>query len=149
MKRFASVLAVLLCVVLLSSCWRDPHGYFGEDSTELSRARYAQIVDALDRHDAASLKTMFTKSALADHSAELDAGVAYLLLLFPNGDIATKETNNIPASEYRRIDDDHRAILVRTMYRISSGGEGLLAVLRRFHHQHDRSDQRGHLRVGS
>lgn len=122
MKRVARLLVVVASMVLLASCWCNSHGYFAEDATPLARARFAQIADAVNSKDAAALLGVFTEYALAEHSAEIDAGVERLLALFPDGDLVSQEERHIPAVEYRRIDDDHRTILSGSLYRVRSGG---------------------------
>lgn len=115
------IIAAIVSVVLLSSCWYDPHGYFAEDATPLARARFAQIADAVNSQDADALRAVFTEYALAEYSAEIDEGVERLLALFPDGDLVSREERHIPAVQYRRIDDDQRTILATSMYGVSSG----------------------------
>lgn len=123
MTRWLRHAVVLGLVLLLASCWRDPHGYYAEGSTELSRERFAQIVDALNERDASAVKEVFSEYALAESSTEIDEGVDYLLTLFPDGDITWDTEQGLPSVQYRRVDDDHRTILARSMYRVSSGGK--------------------------
>lgn len=63
MKRLAPVVVALVGVLLLASCSFNPLGLFGKSDTVLSNERAVEIVDAINAHDAAALKDMFTEYA--------------------------------------------------------------------------------------
>lgn len=98
-----------------------PPGVFVGDSGELSRDRAAQVIDALNAHDAAALKGMFTDYARSEYSAEIDPGLEYLLSLFPDGDIVWAEDGGGSAIN-ARIDGDSRTVMVASFYTVRSGG---------------------------
>ena len=98
-----------------------PPGVFVYENGELSGDRMLDIVDALNGHDAAALKSMFTEYARTEHSTDLDHGLNYLLGLFPDGDIVW-EGEPGGSVIYERVDGDKKAVLLRSYYRVSSGG---------------------------
>lgn len=100
---------------------KGPAGIFVADSGQLSHDRMAQIVDALNRQDAAALRGMFTNFVLAEHSTDLDVGVAYLLSLFPDGDLVWDEGQG-GSVIYEQVSGDSRTVLLPTFYEVSSGG---------------------------
>jgi len=98
-----------------------PPGVFFGDSGGLSRDRVTRIVDALNGHDAAALRAMFTVHARAGYSAEIDDGLAYLFSLFPNGDVAIKPGSG-GSAVYEQSKGDKRTVLLPTFYTVTSGG---------------------------
>jgi hypothetical protein len=98
-----------------------PPGVFIGDDGALSRDRAKAIVDALNRQDAAAMKSMFTEFARAEHSTELDEGLAYLLSLFPNGDVVWQEGHGASAIT-ERILDEGRTVLRSSFDTVMSGG---------------------------
>jgi hypothetical protein len=126
MRTFRAVLVMLASTLLLSSCAILPLGrtdcyYSDSRCTQLSRDRVAQIVDALNSQDSAALKEMFTDYALAEYSAEIDDGVAYLLSLFPRGDVVWHEPEAAPRVSKWNNHGQHTA-LARSGYLVTSGG---------------------------
>jgi hypothetical protein len=121
MKRFAALVVALASVVLLASCSFNPLSLLPQNTTQLSRDRAANIVDALNAHDAAALKAMFTEYALTEYPAEIDDGLEYLLSLFPEGDVILQEPTFEPgvsgADDYGK-----KTTLVSSSYVVSSGG---------------------------
>jgi hypothetical protein len=109
-------------VLLLASCWSSPRDDFTDGANEASRDRFVQIMAALNNNDADGLKEVFTEAALTDNATEIDAGVNYLLGLFPDGGITGDPDQVKPVVEQNWIDADHRAILVSSVYFISAAG---------------------------
>jgi hypothetical protein len=97
-------------------------GIFVADDGELSRRAAAQIVDALNRQDADTLKGMFTDYARAEHSEALDKGLDYILGLFPGGDITWDERQGGTGVSESYDDDGGVTVMLRSFYRVSSGG---------------------------
>ena len=98
-----------------------PPGLFLGDSGGLTRDRAAHIIDALNAHDAAALKGMFTEYARSEHSTDIDEGLDYLFSLFPDGDITWQESQG-GSSVYQRVDGEKKTVLLPTFYTVSSGG---------------------------
>ena len=92
MRKFLSVVVALFCAVVLSSCALLPFGHGGgvfDDSLQTVAARMEQIGAALNAHDAAALKGMYSKRALED-APDLDERLDDLVSLFPNGGVTWK-----------------------------------------------------------
>ena len=106
------------------SSWRGsdaPPGVFIGDDGPLSRERMMAIVDALNRQDASALTGMFTEYARVEHSADLDEGLAYLLSLFPNGDVVWEDGQGASAITERVLDGE-RTVLQTSFDTVMSGG---------------------------
>jgi hypothetical protein len=99
----------------------NPPGVIVAESAPSSRDRMTQIVNAMNVQDSAALKAMFTQAALAEHSAEIDSGLDYLLSLFPNGDL-TWQPEEGGSIVLERVDGGGRAVLRPSFYSVSSGG---------------------------
>jgi hypothetical protein len=92
MRRSLSVAVAFLCAVVLSSCALLPFGHGGgvfDDSLQQADARMEQIGAALNAHDAAALKAMYSTRAL-EQAPDLDARLDSLLSTFPNGGVTWK-----------------------------------------------------------
>jgi hypothetical protein len=100
-----------------------PPGIFVGDGSGLSGDRAARIVDALNAHDAETLKGMFTEYARAEHSTEIDDGLDYLLSLFPDGEVVLQEDQS-GSAVHERIDGDKRTLMLASFYTVSAGGVG-------------------------
>jgi len=98
-----------------------PPGVFVADNGQLSHDRMAEIVDALNAHDSAALKGMFTEYARSEYSDEIDRGLNYLLSLFPDGDIVWQEERG-GSAVYEREVDGVKTVLLPAFYTVSSGG---------------------------
>jgi hypothetical protein len=98
-----------------------PPGVFIGDDGAMSRDRTIALVDALNRQDAAAMRNMFTEFARAEPSTELDEGLAYLLSLFPNGDVMWQEGHGASAIT-ERIVDGGRTVLQSSFDTVMSGG---------------------------
>lgn len=98
-----------------------PPGVFIGDSGALSQDRADAIVDAINAKDAAALKSMFTEYARAEYSAQIDAGLEYLLSMFPGGDVTWGEAAG-GSAVCERIRGDARTVLLPTYYTVRSGG---------------------------
>lgn len=107
-KRLSGVV-VIVCLGLLSSCALVPGGSSESpaptataeslyvDPDQKMRDRTQSIVDAVNDHDAAALKAMFSPRAL-EQATDIDEGLDYLLSLFPNGGLTSNWANG-PAAE--------------------------------------------------
>ena len=98
-----------------------PPGVIVSDGGEMSHDRAVAIVDALNAHDAAALKSMFTEYARTTYSAQIDQGLTYLLSLFPDGDVTLGGAPG-GSAVCQRIVGDTRTVLLPTYYTVHSGG---------------------------
>lgn len=122
MRRFAFLVVAVVGIVLLASCSFNPLRWLTTDDRQLAQDRMAQIVEALNEQDAVAIKDMFTDYARAEYSAEIDDGLAYMLSLFPGGDVVWEDPEGGPGhSEWKR--DGMTTILLPSLYRVSSGGK--------------------------
>lgn len=122
MKGIATALVALAVVVVLASCSLIPPGLLGKTDTVISNERAVAIVDAINAHDAAPLKAMFTKYARTEFSAEIDDGLEYLLSLFPVGDVVLVQDPTIFPSVSEKVHEGKKATLVGGTYLVRSGG---------------------------
>lgn len=118
-KRVVGGLA-LAAVLLLASCGYSPRYDFTDGTSKASRDRLERVLTALNDGDADALREMFSDSALTENGAEIEAGLDYLLTLFPDGGVTADEKQSLPGVEQSWIDADHRAIMVSSMFRISA-----------------------------
>jgi hypothetical protein len=93
----------------------------------IADTRMEQIAVALDSHDAAALKSMFSTEVLAQ-SPEIDRGVDYLLSLFPNGGITwtrdpEKTDDNFPIDSYQHVESRKKQESVFANYKVSADGK--------------------------
>ncbi len=97
MKRVLSGVVAFICAVVLSSCalvpFGTPHAPETPDTLYVNTDhkaddRMQQIVDAVNDHDAAALKAMFSPRAL-EQATDIDEGLDYLLSLFPDGGLTS------------------------------------------------------------
>jgi hypothetical protein len=121
-RRFTSAVVAVAVVVVLAACSFNPRVLTPNYSADLVAERMAEIVDALNSQDAATLKAMFTDYALAEYSAEIDEGVGYLLSLFPNGDVVWEDPDHEPSPAVLN-NFGKRTELVGVLYEISAGRE--------------------------
>lgn len=92
MRKVRLGVLALVCAVLLSACALVPveqPDTLYIDSEQKAEDRMQQIADAVNDHDAAALKAMFSPRALGE-ATDLDEGLDYLLSLFPNGELTIK-----------------------------------------------------------
>jgi hypothetical protein len=92
MSKYRSVVVALLCTVVLSSCALLPFGHRGtlyDDSFQKADAQMTEIAAAVNSHDKAALKAMFSSRAL-EKATDFDAGLEYFLAFFPNGGLTWK-----------------------------------------------------------
>lgn len=122
MKRVASGIVAVACVLVLASCSLLPGRWFGKSDTVLSNERAVEIVDAINAHDAAALKGMFTKYARTEYSAEIDKGLKYLLSMFPDGDVVIPEpsTGSVTTGA---VESGKRTTLGGGSHLVTSGGK--------------------------
>jgi hypothetical protein len=119
MGKLWSALLALVCVVALSSCSLlppGPHGVPFPDSDQKSDAQMDKIIAAVNKHDAAALKAMFSKRAL-EKAVDLDKRLDYFLSFFPNGGMTWKR--DASASEG---DESSGTELLKSYYKVSAGG---------------------------
>lgn len=119
-KRALSVLLVLACTLLVSACGvlRFPGGIF-DSSDQKADARMAQIAEAINNHDAATLKATFSRYAL-EGATDIDGGLDYLLSFFPNGGV-TWQNKGVDMSGHN--DHGTKSTVLLAVYKVSSGGE--------------------------
>lgn len=98
-----------------------PPGIFIPDDGQLTHQTMARIMTALNNHDAAALKGMFTESARTKHSAYIDNGLKQLFSYFPHGDIVWDQDHGGSGVD-RRIKGDKKTVFLPSFYRITSGG---------------------------
>lgn len=86
MRRLIAIAMAAFTVVTLTSCafWPFGPGGYHDDDTSQVRNRLEQIMTAVDEGDAAALKQLFSKTAVAQAPA-LDDSIDYFLSFFPNG----------------------------------------------------------------
>ena len=121
-RRFASLVAALTIAVLLASCSFNPFSLLTGTDRQLSHDRMEDILDAVNEQDAAALKDMFTDYALTEYSAEIDAGLEYVLSLFPEGDVVWDDPEEGPGHSIWKV-DGRTTLLLPSLYRVSSGGK--------------------------
>lgn len=119
-------MVVLAVALVLSGCSLLPSFtgcYYRESAcAPLSHDTMTQIVDALNAHDADALKEVFTQSARTQFSGELDDGVAYMLSLFPGGDVVWLDPEEEPGSGPMWNHYGQHAVWVSSSYHVTSGG---------------------------
>jgi Domain of unknown function (DUF5104) len=135
MNRLPSGLVVFFSVVLLSSCALVPFGPPDAPATPDTSAtpdtlyvdpgqkmvdRMEQIVEAVNDHDAAALKAMFSTRAL-EQATDIDEGLDYLLSLFPDGGLTSNWWVG-PAAE-RQYKNGQLTEVLLVEYNVSAGGQ--------------------------
>lgn len=123
MMKLRSVVVALVSAVLLSSCallpFGDPDTLF-VDSGQKAHDRMQQIADAVNQHDAAALKAMFSPRAL-EEAANLDEGLDYFLALFPNGGLTVQGGDGRAAE--RQYKNGMLTEVLLADYRVSAEGQ--------------------------
>jgi len=123
MRQLRAVVVAFLCAVLLASCTaapsKSPETLY-VDSGQKTIDRMQQIAHAVNHHDAAALKAMFSPRAL-DQAMDIDAGLNYFLSLFPNG--LTWKSWNGPAAEREYKDGKLTEVLLEEFKAVSGGHE--------------------------
>lgn len=127
-----SGLVALVTAVLLSSCALlpfgtpdDPEASGSPDSLYVDpepkmQERMELIVAAVNDHDAAALKAMFSPRAL-DRATDIDEGLEYLLAIFPDGGL-TSDVWGGPAAE-RLYKNGKLTELLLVECKVSGGGQ--------------------------
>jgi hypothetical protein len=122
MRRAVGAVVALACVALLSSCSliAGVPGTISDDSGQTANVVMGHIADAVNHHDAAALKELFSQRA-REKAAGLDSGLAYFLSIFPSG-ITTWKSEGPPGSSE---DDDYgkQAVELFAFYKVSAGGK--------------------------
>ena len=116
MRRLLLAIVALFCGALLSSC--SLLSVLFESSDEKATTRMDEIAEALNTHDAAALKDMFSPYAL-EHATDLDESLEYLLSFFPNGGLAW-ERYTVNQSKETQAGKQSAALWAR--YTISADG---------------------------
>lgn len=122
MRRSLSVVVALMCAGVLSSCALLPFGHGGgvfDDSLQKVAARMEQIGAALNAHDAAALKAMYSKRAL-EQAPDLDERLDDLVSLFPNGGVTWKWDSS--GSEGTN-DYGQKTEMLDAFYKVSADGK--------------------------
>jgi len=121
MRKLLSGVVALFIVVLLASCALLPFGQsfgFNDDNHEQADAQMEKIADAVNSHDAAALKAMFSPRAL-EKATDLDEGLDYLLSYFPNGGLAwERDTVNSEGRNSHGVETE----LLKAFYTVSADG---------------------------
>ena len=112
MKKLLSGVVALFCVVLLASCHGLPFLPPGTSDRDKADARMEQIAAAVNAHDAAALKALFSANAL-EKATDIDARLEYFLSFFPNG-ILSWDSDSLWA--------DGRDLL-KVPYKVSADGQ--------------------------
>jgi hypothetical protein len=119
MRRFLPVVVALVSAVVLTSCSLVSFGHSGgvfDDSGPRADVRMEQIAAALNSHDTAALKAMFSAPALAK-ATDLDERLNTLLALFPNGGVTwERDTVNSEGSP------SYGTELLKALYTVSADG---------------------------
>jgi hypothetical protein len=115
-RKVLSVLVAFVCAVALSSCSLVPSGFLFDTSDQRADARMTEIAAALNSHDAAELKAMFSPRAL-EKATDIDARLANLLSIFPTGGLTW--TEDASASEGSQA---YGTELMKAYYRVSADG---------------------------
>jgi hypothetical protein len=89
MRKLLAVAVALVCVLALSSCELVPFGLGLSSDNRRGNARMEQIAAAVNNHDAAALKALFSPLALKN-APTIDDDLADFLSLFPNGGLTWK-----------------------------------------------------------
>lgn len=131
MRGLLSGLVALVTAVLLSSCALVPFGTpdtpatsaspdtLYVDSFERADDRMEQIVAAVNEHDAAALKAMFSTRAL-ERATDIDARLDDLLSLFPNGGLTRKPFYDTGAERQYKNGELTEVLLAR--YKVTADG---------------------------
>jgi len=119
MRKVLAAAILLVCAVLLTSCSLLPFGSHGvpfPDSDQKSDAQMDKLAAALNAHDAAALKAMFSARALGK-AADIDTRLNGLLSLFPKGGVTWKR--DASSSEG---DQSYGTELLESYDKVSAGG---------------------------
>lgn len=114
MRKLLSTAIVLVCVVLLSSCV-----VFFDSDHQQADAQMEKIAAAVNGHDPAALKALFSTRALKG-AAEIDEGLDYFLSFFPKGGLGWDrgQVNSDGHSEHGKETE-----LLTASYKVSSDGK--------------------------
>jgi hypothetical protein len=114
-KILSALMAVVIAVVLSSCSLLAP---FIDEEGQLD-ARMEQIADAINSHDAAAIKELFSPRALED-ATDIDAGLDHFLSFFPNG-VDSWESDGFSSSAENAFVKWTR--LVKGGYKVSADGK--------------------------
>jgi uncharacterized protein DUF5104 len=114
MRRMLGAVTALTCVGLLSSCSLLPFGLGNSDNQRVD-AEMQRIMDAVNLHDAAALKKLFSPRA-RENAIGLDAGLTYFLSVFPSGLTSLGEPaggpggtgENVYSNDTEELDGDYK-----------------------------------------
>ena len=131
MRRVSSGVVALFCVVLLSSCTIVPFwppdapsasaspGTLFVDSFHKADDRMEQIAAAVESHDAAALKAMFSTRAL-ERATDIDAGLDHFLSYFPHDGVTWISWGN-PGAE-RQYKDGKLTEVLLARFKLTADG---------------------------
>lgn len=88
MRKILAAAAAIACAALLASCSlvSGVTGTLVDSDFQKADAQMQRIGDAINSHDAAALKTLFSPRAL-EQASDIDRGLDYFLSFFPNGGV--------------------------------------------------------------
>jgi hypothetical protein len=117
-RKAISVLVAFVCAVVLASCGLHGLPFLPDGPSDSQRmdTQMAKIAAAVNSHDAAALKAMFSPRAL-EKATDLDARLANLLSIFPNGGLTW--TEDASASEGSQA---YGTELMKAYYKVSADG---------------------------
>lgn len=119
MRRILGACAVtLVCVGLLSSCALLPLA----DETKTSDIEMRHIADDVKHHDAAALKALFSKTALAK-ATDLDDEVGKFLSFFPSGFTSWSDPDGGPGEMDVSDGNGKFTALLNGFYKVHANGK--------------------------
>ncbi len=124
-RVLCAVVTGLACVALLSSCsllsaLPGVHGAGPDYSGQTADAKMRHIADAVNSHDVAALKKLFSQRA-REKATDLDSGLGSLLSLFPSGRFTWKSEG--PAASSGGSANGKRTVELLAFYKVSAGGK--------------------------
>ncbi len=119
------MVTALACVALLSSCSLLPglpglHGSGPDYSGQVADVQMRHIADAVNDHDVAALKKVFSQRA-REKATNLDSGLAYFLSIFPAG-LTTRKFSTVPG-ESGDDENGNRIVELYADYKVSANGK--------------------------
>ena len=128
MRMLRFVVVALVSVVVLSSCAFLPFGVGGVEN-QRGDARMKQIANAVNSHDAAALKALFSVRA-REQAVDLDKRLDYFLSFFPNGGLTWERDSVGSSGDYDGRGNDTELLDAR--YKVSAGGNDYWFVFKDF-----------------
>jgi hypothetical protein len=119
MRKLLAVVVALACALALSSCELAPFGLGLSSDNRRGNARMGQIAAAVNSHDAAALKALFSPLALKN-APTIDDDLADFLSSFPDGGLTWKREVVSPEG---RFSPGETTELLKGYYTVSAGGK--------------------------